>query len=101
MSEILIKNVGMVPPKVTERFEQLYDLIQNESKDGRLEAEKVAKYIGRNVDWFRSAINSGTVPFAFASGKQERATSYIGILPLWQYETQCNLFMIQQMMLGM
>lgn len=92
-----MNNCIIVPPKITERYEQLYNLIQNESKNGRIEAEKVAKYIGRNTDWFRAAIASGTVPFAFASGKQDRATSYIGILPLWQYETQCNLFMVQQM----
>lgn len=97
MNEIIFNNPINIPPKVTERYEQLYDLIQEKSYDGRIEAIEVAKYIGRNANWFRAAIASGTVPFAFASGKQDRATSYIGILPLWQFETQCNLFMVQQM----
>lgn len=82
-----------IPPIIVERYEQLYDLVQNKSKDGKLPAEVVAKYMGRDVSWFRRAICNGAVPFGFGDGNTGRATSYIGVLPFWQYETQCNLFL--------
>lgn len=90
----------MIPPAVIDRYEQLYELVQNKSDNGRLAAKDVAEYMGRSVQWFRDALANGTVPFAFADGTKGRVTSYIGILPFWQYETQCNLFMAQNILQG-
>lgn len=87
MSEII-----RIPPIITERYEQLYDLVQNQSKDGKLEVKLVAEYLGRDVDWLRRALCNGAVPFGFGDGTTGRAVSYIGILPFFQFETQCNLF---------
>lgn len=88
----------LVPPSVEKRYEELYDLIECRSEDGRLEAKDVAKYMGRSAQWFREAIANGTVPFAFADGTKGRTISYIGVLPFFQYETQCNLFMVKQLL---
>lgn len=38
MSEVI-----KIPPIIIERYEQLYDLVQNRSKDGKLEARLVAE----------------------------------------------------------
>lgn len=84
-----------IPPIVQERYDQLYDLVQNHSKDGYLEAAQVAKYLGKNADWFRRAVCNGTVPFAFGDPNTGRACSYIGVLPFWLFETQCNFQMLK------
>lgn len=77
-----------IPPIILERYNQLYDLIQNKSFNGRIEAKEVAKYLNKDRQWFQRAICNGAVPFAFGDVIIKRSISYIGILPFWQYETQ-------------
>lgn len=84
------KNHFSDPPIIDELLDQLYDLVQNQSKDGRLKAVQVANFLGMNTDALRHCIQAGCVPFAFANGKSGRAESYIPVLPFYSWVTQRN-----------
>lgn len=84
------------PPKVVERYQELYDLIENESKNGQITVSQLAKYMHCSVEWLRNAIYNGSCPFAFGDGTTGRSKSYIDIHPLWQFATQNSTFVTQQ-----
>ena len=78
------------PPIIDELLDRLYDLVQNQSHDGRLKAVQVADFLGMTTDALRHCIQAGCVPFAFSNGKSGRAESYIPVLPFYSWVTQRN-----------
>lgn len=78
------------PPIIDELLDRLYDLVQNQSEDGRLKATQVADFLGMSPDALRHCIQAGCVPFAFANGKSGRAESYIPVLTFYSWVTQRN-----------
>lgn len=83
-----------VPPAILKRYQDLYDLVES-SEDGRLDADVVARYLGRNKRWLLDTINHGYAPFAFSDGSKGRAVNYIGILPFYQFEMQTRFMDIK------
>jgi hypothetical protein len=77
-----------IPPIIQERYEELYDLVQNKSKNARITAAQLAEYNKCDIDYIRSCIQSGKLPFAFSADGKGRNQSYIGILPFYNFETQ-------------
>ena len=84
------------PPEVMEQYQVIYDLIRNESENGRLPVIKVAKALRIDQTWFRRAIRNRCVPFAFGDGSTDRAVSYIGVWPFWQYMSQGEPWLLEQ-----
>ena len=82
-----------VPKTVIASYEELYDLCENHSKDGRVSAVYTAKLLGISYESFRRLIFNGQVPFAFGSNKMvDRGVSCIPVLPLYQFMTQGTIF---------
>lgn len=77
-----------VPEPILERYAELYDLVTNKSVDGEIAAVDLAKYLRKSVSWTRNAIQNGRFPFAVGDNEKGRNTSYIGIFPFYQFETQ-------------
>ncbi len=90
-----------VPKVILYRYNELYDLVTNKSIDGEISAANLAKYLGKSVSWVRQAIQSGKLPYAFGDSDKARNSSYIGVLPFYQFETQgfCQ-FGIQELYLA-
>ena len=83
----------LIPPIVAESYDELYDLCQNHNRNGVLNPKDVAKFLGKDFVWFRSAIYAGAVPFAFGTDKMVgRGTSCIHVLPFFQFMTQGTIF---------
>ena len=76
-----------IPEVIEKRYKELCELIGT-AQNGKLEAWRVAEYLGRDVAWLRSAINCGSVPFAFSDSSKNRAVSYIGAMPFFLWEMQ-------------
>lgn len=82
-----------VPKSVITSYEELYDLCENHSKDGRVSAINTAKLLGISYESFRKLIFDGQVPFAFGGNKMvDRGVSCIHVLPLYQFMTQGTVF---------
>lgn len=77
-----------IPKVILSRYDELYDLVTNKSVDGEIAAIDLAKYLGKSVAWVRQTIQNGCLPYAFGDAGKKRNTSYIGVLPLYQFETQ-------------
>ena len=77
-----------IPQIITDRYAALCDLVQNHSIDGRVKVIDLARYYGCDQNYLADVINTGHAPFAFCPGDKKRAVSYIGVLPLFMFETQ-------------
>lgn len=77
-----------IPPNVIERHKELYDIIQEKSKNGMIAAADVAKYYNMRHDIFCRILKNGGLPFAFSDPKALRAKSYIDIYSWYQYASQ-------------
>ena len=83
----------IVPKTVIASYEELYDLCENQSRDGRVSAINTAKFLGMDYEAFRRLVFNGQVPFAFGSNKMVgRGVSCIHVLPLYQFMTQGTVF---------
>lgn len=76
------------PSKLVERHFQLYDLVENKSKNGMLAAVDVAKYYNIRYETFTKLVKNRALPFAFGDSTSQRIQSYISISALWNFETQ-------------
>lgn len=81
-----------VPQIILDRYDALVDLVENKSVDGHVPAIELAKYYGVGVDYLRGVIQTGRLPYAFAP-ESGRSVSYIGILPLFMFETQSGVML--------
>lgn len=82
----------LVPPIVQEKYEELYDLCQNHHKNGQLNPDDIARFMGKSRTWFLNATYIGAVPFGFGTtGVSGRGSSSYHVLPVWAYFTQ-NVF---------
>ncbi len=77
-----------VPEIVVSRYTELCELLTDKSIDGaRVAARDLANYLRVDVTYLRSIIHTGKLPYGF-SPESGRAVSYIGVLPMFMYETQ-------------
>lgn len=81
-----------VPKVIIERYDELYDLVTTKSIDGEISAIDLAKYLGKTVSWVRNAAQNGRLPYAFGDTGKARNSSYIGVLPFYQFETRNQIF---------
>lgn len=81
-----------VPKVILSRYDELYDLVTNKSVDGEIAAIDLAKYLGKTVSWVRNAAQNGRLPYAFGDSGKARNSSYIGVLPFYQFETHNQIF---------
>lgn len=83
----------IVPPIIGEKYDELYELVQNKSKDGILLPKQVATFLNKDMEWFLNTIYEGTCPFAFGNNRGvQRGSSCIHVLPFYAYMTQGTLF---------
>ncbi len=90
------RNLFEIPSIVTERYGELVDLIENKSVDrAHVAARDLAEYLRVDVNYLRSVIQTGRLPYAFAP-QAGRSVSYIGVLPLFLYETQAGVTLLKK-----
>ena len=86
-----------VPEIVVARYEELCDLLTNRAIDGaHVSARDLAEYMRVDVAYLRGVIRTGKLPYGF-SPESGRAVSYIGVLPMFMYETQGALATMMRM----
>ena len=82
-----------VPPIIGEKYDELFQLVQYESRDGLLLPRQVTDFIHKDVQWLSNTIYEGTCPFAFGNNRNVgRGNSCIHVLPFFAYMTQGTLF---------
>lgn len=83
----------IVPKIVLEKYDELYDLVENQSTDGILLPKQVARYLGKDTEWLLNTIYEGSCPFAFGNNRGvKRGSSCIHVLPFYAYMVQGQLF---------
>lgn len=75
--------------------QQLSDFVCKENVNGSLSVAAVAKFLDVSVVWFRKAIQSGKVPFAFSGGTSDREVSYISTFAFCNWIMQNRPFLIE------
>lgn len=87
------------PPELDELLhelrQQLSDFVCKENVNGSLSVAAVAKFLDVSVVWFRKAIQSGKVPFAFSGGTSDREVSYISTFAFCNWIMQNRPFVIE------
>lgn len=58
-----------IPPIILTEYDELYDLVQNQSDNGLLNFRQVAKFINKDPQWLLRTTYNGMCPFAFGSDK--------------------------------
>lgn len=82
-----------IPPIIPQEYDKLYDLVQNQSKAGRLFANQLCEAYGWDNSAFARSVYNGTCPFAFGDNKGVgRGVIYIPVLPFYTYMTQGVIF---------
>ena len=77
-----------VPEIIVSRYTELCDLLTTKAVDGaHVSARDLADYLRVDIAYLRSIIHTGKLPYGF-SPESGRAVSYIGVLPMFMYETQ-------------
>ena len=82
-----------LPPIILSEYDRLYDLVQNQSNNGRLDPRQVAEFIDKDVSWLLRTTYNGMCPFAFGSDKGVgRGNSCFHTLPFFSFMTQGVLY---------
>lgn len=82
-----------IPPIIPEEYEKLYDLVQNQSKNGRLYVNQLCDAYGWDNSAIARSVYNGTCPFAFGDNKGVgRGVIYIPVLPFYNFMTQGVIF---------
>ena len=77
-----------VPEIVLRRYTELCELLSTKAIDGaHISARDLADYLRVDKTYLRNVIHTGKLPYGF-SPESGRAVSYIGVLPMFMYETQ-------------
>lgn len=82
-----------IPPIIPEEYDKLYDLVQNQSKAGRLFANQLCNAYSWDSSAFARSVYNGTCPFAFGDNKGVgKGVIYIPVLPFYNFMTQGAIF---------
>lgn len=82
-----------IPPIIPEEYDKLYDLVQNQSKAGRLFANQLCNAYSWDSSAFARSVYNGTCPFAFGDNKGVgKGVIYIPVLPFYNFMTQGVIF---------
>lgn len=88
-----------IPPIVLEQYQRLYDLCVN-SKNGRIDSQSMADFMGCDKNWLLRATFAGGIPFAVGTDKGVgKGSACYNALAVFQFFTQgsvLNTALLQQ-----
>lgn len=82
-----------IPPSILKKYEELYDLCENQTQNGLLLPRQVSEFVNKDVAWLLRTTYNGQCPFAFGSDKGVgRGNACFHALPFFSFMTQGMLF---------